>query len=274
MQQNKGFFDILEDMKEIFSLTERQAYKAIDDLIEESRPDGPYVVLLVLSSVIITAGLLLNNVAILIGGMLITPLLTPLLVVALSITTSRAYLLRRTGFILVKSFAFVFITTLIVSFVLGLTENVQQQQILESSPRTAVLYAIVAIASGIAATLAWIRKEVSSALPGVSIAVSLVPPLAAVGMWSSHGFWEEARFFGLVFLINVTMILLGSVVVFMILHMNKALTVIDKKEQELKEEDQEKEEIKNLAEEIKSLEREALFEEVVDPDLRINTKEK
>jgi len=146
-------------MKEIFSLTERQAYKAVDDLIDESRPDGPYIVLLVLSSVIITSGLLLNNVAILIGGMLITPLLTPLLVVALSITTSKMYLLKRTGLILAKSFAFVFVTTFIVSLLIGLPENALQQSILESSPRTAFLYALVAIASGIAGTLAWIRKR-------------------------------------------------------------------------------------------------------------------
>jgi len=71
-------------------------------------------------------------------------------------------------------------------------------------------------------------------------------------------------------LINVTMILLGSVIVFLILHMNDAFTVLDKKEEELKEEDREKEEIKNLAQEIKTLEREALFEEIFDPDLHIN----
>lgn len=261
-------------MKEIFSLTERQAYKAIDDLIEESRPNGPYIMLLVLSSIIITAGLLLNNVAILIGGMLITPLLTPLLVVALSITTSKVYLLKKTGLVLAKSFAFVFVTTFIVSFLIGLPENVHQQPILESSSRTAFLYALVAIASGIAATLAWIRKEVSSALPGVSIAVSLVPPLAAVGMWFSQGFWSEAKFFGLVFLINVTMVLLGSVIVFLILHMNDTFAVLDKKEEELKEEDQEKEQIKDLVQEIKTLEREALFEEIADPDLHINDTQK
>lgn len=257
-------------MKEIFSLTERQAYKAIDDLIDESRPNGPYIVLLILSSVIITAGLLLNNVAILIGGMLITPLLTPLLVVALSITTSKMYLLQKTGFVLLKSFAFVFITTLLVSLIMGLPENVYSQPILESSPRTALLYALVAIASGIAATLAWVRKEVSSALPGVSIAVSLVPPLAAVGMWLSVGFFSEVKFFLLIFLINVTMILLGSVIVFLVLHLNDTFKVLDKKEEELKKEDKEKEEIKTLEKEIKTLERAALFEKEVDPDLYIN----
>ncbi len=260
-------------MKEIFSLTERQAYRAVDDLIDESRPDGAYVILLILSSIIITSGLLLNNVAILIGGMLITPLLTPLLVVALSITTSRTYLLRRTGLILIKSFLFVFVTTFVVSLIIGLPENVQNQPILESSHRTAFLYALVAIASGVAATLAWIRKEVSVALPGVSIAVSLVPPLAAVGMWLSQGYWSEAKFFGLVFLINVTMILVGSVAVFLILHLNDSLTILDKKEEELREEDEEKRKAKELEKEIKEIERVALFEKSPDPDLHIVDKE-
>lgn len=258
-------------MKEIFSLTQRQAYKAIDDLIEESQPNGAYIALLILSSIIITSGLLLNNVSVLIGGMLITPLLTPLLVVALSITTSKYYLLKRTGKVLLKSFVFVFLTTFLVSLILGLPDNVQQQQqILESSPRIAFLYALVAISSGVAATLAWIRKEINSALPGVSIAVSLVPPLAAVGMWLSRGHFTEAKFFGLVFLINVSMVVLGSVLVFLILHLNDTFTVLDKKEQELKKEDKQKEEVKKLAQEIKILEREAIFEEEVDPDLHIN----
>jgi len=145
-------------MKEIFSLTERQAYRAIDDLIEESQPDGAYVLLLILSSIIITCGLLLGNVSILIGGMLITPLLTPLLVVALSVTTSKTYLLRRTGLVLLKSFVFVFVTTFVVALVIGISEEVKQQPILESSVRNAILYALVAVASGVAGTLAWIRR--------------------------------------------------------------------------------------------------------------------
>jgi len=50
--------------------------------------------------------------------------------------------------------------------------------------------------------------------------------------------------------------------------------VLDKKEDELKEEDKEKAEIKDLAKEIEILEREALFEDIVDPDLHISVTKK
>ena len=169
-------------MKQTFFVSKREAYRAIDELIDDSQPNALYITLLILSSSVIASGLLLNNIAILIGGMLITPILTPVLLVALSLSTYKLYLLKRTLVTLGKSFLFVFGTTFLIAFILGIPENAYHQPILEGSTRTALLYFFVACVSGVAATLAWARKEVSSLLPGVSISVSLVPPLASVGV--------------------------------------------------------------------------------------------
>ena len=246
-------------MKETFSVSKREAYKAIDELIDDSRPDALYITLLILSSSVIASGLLLNNIAILIGGMLITPILTPVLLVALSIATSKWYLLKKTSITLLKSFAFVFGTTLIISLILGLPDNVYHQPILESSTRTAILYFFVAGISGVAATLAWSHKKISAALPGVSIAVSLVPPLASVGMWASAGVTLEAKFYLVVFILNLIGIIVGSMIVFTLLGFYKTENKLEAKEGEMKKEDKIIKAEKELLKDAKLIQREEII---------------
>lgn len=255
-------------MKETFEVSKREAYRAVDDLINDSQPNALYIMLLVLSSSVIASGLLLNNVAILIGGMLITPILTPVLLVALSLTTSKFYLLKRTFSTLISSFLFVFITTLLISLILGIPDNAYQQPILESSVRTAILYFFVAGMSGVAATLAWARKEVSSLLPGVSIAVSLVPPLASVGMWVAGGDWAQAEFFLVVFLLNIIGIIVGSMIVFTMLGFYKTENKLDAKEEELRKKDEIKEAEKKLLKDSKTIQR----EEIIKSEDGVNSK--
>lgn len=246
-------------MNETFAISKREAYKAIDELVEDSKPDALYMVLLVLSSSIIAGGLLLNNVAVLIGGMLVTPLLTPVLLVALSLSSMKMYIVKRTTLTLLKSFAFVFGTTFVISAIIGLPDNVYYQPVLESSGRTAFLYFFIATVSGIAATLAWAHKEASSILPGTAIAVSLVPPLASVGMWLSAGRWSEAEFYFAVFVLNVIGIIVGSIIVFTSLGFYKTDNKLIAKEGELKKEDEEKKKEKELLKEAKLIQREEII---------------
>jgi len=101
---------------------------------------------------------------------------------------------------------------------------------LDNSIRTAILYFVVAIVSGVAATFAWVRKEVATVLPGIAIAVSLVPPVAAVGIWLSALQFETARFYFLVFLFNFFGIIMGSVLVFSLLRFYRANKKIQQEE--------------------------------------------
>jgi len=243
-------------MKQTFFVSKREAYRAIDELIDDSQPNALYITLLILSSSVIASGLLLNNIAILIGGMLITPILTPVLLVALSLSTYKLYLLKRTLVTLGKSFLFVFGTTFLIAFILGIPENAYHQPILEGSTRTALLYFFVACVSGVAATLAWARKEVSSLLPGVSISVSLVPPLASVGMWVSAGLWSEAQFFFIVFILNIIGIIVGSMIVFTILGFYKTEDKLDAKEGQLRKEDEIKQAEREILKESKTIHKE------------------
>lgn len=203
----------------ILKVTKSDQYHTAGELLEESQPNSIYYTLLILSSFIVACGLLLDNPSIVIGGMLVTPMLTPVLAVALCISAGEPKPLQRLGILLGKSFLIVVVAAVLMTLVFGLPHSVL---ILENSLRTAILYFVVAIVSGVAATFAWVRKEIAAVLPGIAIAVSLVPPIAAVGIWLSALQFETARFYFLVFLFNLFGIVMGSVVVFSLLRFYRA----------------------------------------------------
>lgn len=209
-------------------MTRSSQYRTVDELLNESKPSTIYYTLLVLSSVIVACGILLGNPPIIIGGMLVTPMLTPVLSIALSLSTGEPKLLKPLGILLAKSFGFIVVSSFIIAVILGAPKEV----FFDNTVRTAILYFIVAIVSGVAATLAWAHKEVSSMLPGIAVAVSLVPPISAVGVWLSVFHFEAARFFFFVFFANLLGIVMGSIVVFSLLKFYK----VDKKVKEKLEE--------------------------------------
>lgn len=215
----------------LFTITSFDKYRTISDLIDEGRENGTYYTLLVLSSIIISSGLLLANSAILIGGMLVTPVLTPILLISLGITAGKPLLLRRTAILILKSIGVI----LAISFISGLMFNVPENtdfyksSIFDNSLRAAFLYFLVALASGVAATFAWVRKETTNILPGISIAVSLVPPLSLVGIWLAALQGPLLRFFLFVFLFNMVGIIVGGLIVFSMLKFAESEKTIDQK---------------------------------------------
>ena len=194
-------------------------YRAISDLVRESRGTNLYYSLLVLSSIIITAGLLLANSAILIGGMLVAPVLTPILLISLGIVTSRTRVIKNTAKLILKSMGIIFVVSFLASLMFDTPENTEffSSSLFNNTISSAFLYFLVALASGVAATLSWIRKEVSNVLPGISIAVSLVPPVALVGIWLAQNNIDAARFYFVVFLFNLFGIIMSSMVIFSML---------------------------------------------------------
>jgi uncharacterized hydrophobic protein (TIGR00271 family) len=194
--------------------------------------------LLILSAVIIAAGLLLNNSAIVIGGMLVTPVLIPILLVSLGLVVGEIGALKTEGVLMAKSFSIIFLISFMSAIVFGLSPGTQ---IIENTFRAAVLYFLVAFAAGVAATFAMVRKEIAEVLPGIAIAVSLVPPLSLVGIWLSVLNLEFARFYFSIFLFNLVGIVLGSFVVFSILKFHRAEKKVTAESKKLEEQVRERE---------------------------------
>lgn len=228
-----------QEQTDLFLVKEQERYRAINDLINESSAVAVYYPLLILSSVIIAAGLLLSNSAILIGGMLVTPLLTPILLISLGITTSQKKLLQHTAILIAKSVGIILTISIILGIIFKLPESSSTYggSVFENSLRAALLYFLVAFSSGIAATFAWVHKKVNSILPGISIAVSVVPPLSMVGIAISVAQFETMQYFLMIFLLNLFGIIMGGIIVFSMLKFYQAeATVSSKIEEVIKEE--------------------------------------
>jgi uncharacterized hydrophobic protein (TIGR00271 family) len=243
-----------------FEMSRSAQYRTVEELIDRSRPNFTYYVLLFISTIIIAAGLLLNNSAIVIGGMLVTPLLTPILVIALGISVGDTRLIGRVIKFLGLSFLYVFIAGLVLTLIFGEPDG--GFTLLPDTLRTAVLYFVIAIASGVAATFAWIQKDASEALPGIAIAVSLVPPLAMIGVGFGTFTFAISGFYLTIFILNFFGILMGSLMVFSLSKFNKVEQIIQKKNEEIIVEENLK---KIEKEERKKEEQEEIEEKTLEP---------
>jgi len=167
-------------------------------------------VLLVLSVVIATGGVLGDSTATVIGAMIVAPLMTPIMASALAVVTGDAWHLGRSLAIVATGVA----TAIALSWLLGIASPVVVDASTNSqvsgriSPRLTDL--IVALASGAAGGFALSRRKVSDALPGVAIAISLVPPLCVVGVMLANHDPSASMGAMLLFLTNFLAILVAG----------------------------------------------------------------
>lgn len=215
----------------IFKISKIDQYHTVDELFKHSKPNTSYYTLLFISAIIVASGLLVNNIAVVLGGMLVAPVLTPLLVVGLGLATGESGAIKSVSMLILKSVLIIVFVSALLSFLFGrpvdtfvLTDNI----------RSTALYFIIAVASGMAGAFAWAKKEISEVLPGVSIAVSVVPPLSLIGIWFNN--LLIVRFYFLVFAFNFLGIIAGSVIVFSLLKFFRAEGEIKKDVQNADEE--------------------------------------
>lgn len=175
-----------------------------------------FTVLITLASIIATCGLLGDSVASIIGAMIISPLMTPImgLVVAL-ITGSRSRAVR-SGVLVLTGVAIAIGIGYLIALImpLGWDPLTSSQVLSRTSPR--LLDLIVALASGAAGAYALTRSDVADSLPGVAIAISLVPPLNNAGILLAVGNTQLAWESFLLFFTNFVAILIAGSIMFVI----------------------------------------------------------
>lgn len=201
------------------TLTRGERDQLFEDLREAGSPSINFFVLIALSSTIATLGLISDNPATVLGAMLVAPLMSSIVSVAGSITFSNANLLRNAlTATLQGAFAAIFVSTSISLLVPGdiITDTVL------SFVRPTLFDLLVAVLSGIAGSYAIARKEVGQALPGVALALSLVPPLGTVGVGIAKRIPDV--FIGglLTFLTNAVAITFAACIVFLLLGVRPA----------------------------------------------------
>lgn len=182
-----------------------------------------FFALLALATVIATYGVTSNSDATVIGAMIVAPLMTPIMGTAFGIVTGSPYrALRSLALVVVGVVVVVGVSLLLAglvpSYQLSFTQNTQITS--RISPNLIAL--IIALAAGAAGAYCTAREEIADALPGVAIAISLVPPLSVVGISLSRAEWAAAQGSMLLFTTNFLAILMAGGVVFWALGVDEA----------------------------------------------------
>jgi len=189
----------------------RTSPERIKTVIEEisfgSEPKMSFYALLATSSLIASFGLIANSTAVIIGAMLVSPLMTPILGIALALVRGDTKLLGRA----VQSEALGVVLAIGIAAILGLFPlalDATPEMLARTQPN--LLDLLVAVLAGFAGTYAIIDVRLSPALPGVAIAVAIVPPLSNTGLCLALGAYRGAYGSFLLFFANFLAILLVS----------------------------------------------------------------
>ncbi|MGD1921861.1 MAG: TIGR00341 family protein [Pleurocapsa sp.] len=183
------------------------------NLWRASVPSLNFYVLLGLSGLIATLGLLANSVAIIIGAMIIAPLIGPITGSAYSSTVANRRLLKRSFLTLSTGVLFTVFISAIAVLLIGL-KSVTTEILARTNPN--LLDLVIALAAGAAGAFANTRKRIAAALPGVAIAVALVPPLSVVGIGLAWGETSLAVGALLLFITNLTGIIFSGVIILLL----------------------------------------------------------
>jgi uncharacterized hydrophobic protein (TIGR00271 family) len=193
-----------------------EAMEAVDELLPEGDEFllylGRFLMLIVLSAGIAAFGLLSDSAAVVIGAMLVAPLMTPTTAAAAATVMARnARLLRSLGVIAVGTVGAIavgYVTAVIAGTQITSATDLPGEVQARTFP--GLLDLGVAITAGAAAGFILPRRSTSGALPGVGIAVALVPPLATVGITAKVGLETEAANAFLLFLTNLAAIVFAA----------------------------------------------------------------
>ena len=182
---------------------------------------GPNVFILACAIVIASVGLNLNSIPVIIGAMLISPLMGPILGFGLGLGTNDTALVKEA----LKNFLVMVVISILASTLFYLISPLEMEQQTELLARTnPTLYDVfIALFGGFAGILENSRKDKGgTVIPGVAIATALMPPLCTVGYGISH---LELRFIlgpFYLFLINTAFITLATFVTVKYLHFPSA----------------------------------------------------
>ena len=193
--QNESLDEVKEDVKvhvvdlfdslrvfliSLVSIKEEIDYDGAPERIEEGiKFQGFNVWVLIFSIFIASIGLNSNSTAIIIGAMLISPLMGPIVGIGFSLGTNRFGLLKRSllNFIIMVSVGLI---TSWLYFLLTPLDKADTEILARTSPT--ILDVLVAVFGGLAGAIAGMRKTTGlTVIPGVAIATALMPPLCTVG---------------------------------------------------------------------------------------------
>jgi len=178
--------------------------------------------LLILASAIATYGLLGDSVATVIGAMIVAPLMLPIMGLAFGISIGDRKAIQGSLLVALSGIALAIAVGFVLSLPYSATVSAMQSTQILSRTAPRLLDFLAALATGFAGAFAMGRRDISDTLPGVAIAISLVPPLANVGILLASHQPELAAGSALLFITNYLAIVLTGSFMFALLGFPRA----------------------------------------------------
>lgn len=217
IEEHRIWLRVKEILKDRLHITED---KADDDVIDERiRGDihmkGSNLWILMFAILIASIGLNVNSTAVIIGAMLISPLMGPIMGIGYGAGINDFALIRRAF----KNLAIATLIALLTStlyFWISPLDTAQSELLARTTPT--VWDVLIGLFGGLAGIVAVTRKEKTNVIPGVAIATALMPPLCTAGFGLATGHWNY--FFGAFYLytINFVFIALSAFFIVRVIH--------------------------------------------------------
>lgn len=208
-----GWRPFLNFLKDKFNLDEDKATQdeVAENISKGVEFKGTNLWVLIFATFVASLGLNMNSAAVIIGAMLISPLMGPIMGIGLSLGVYDFELMKRS----LRNFGFMVLISIITStiyFYLSPLSNAQSELLARTSPT--VYDVLIAFFGGLAGIVAQSRKDRTTiVIPGVAIATALMPPLCTAGFGIATGQWSF--FFGAfyLFFINTVFIALATYII-------------------------------------------------------------
>lgn len=183
-------------------------------LKENGRITAPYMIMMILSTLIATFGLFGNSSPVIIGAMILAPIITPIVSFAMGMVRYDVNMLK-TGIMTILAGTIVaLIFAAGVSMIIPLKVLTPE---IDARLSPTLLDMGIAVVSGVAAAYAHAEKGIAKSLAGVAIAVALVPPLSVAGIGIGWLDWEVFSGAFLLYLTNLAGIIMFAGITFLFL---------------------------------------------------------
>ena len=202
-QEDKGAMTKLQD---VFNLAHDQAHPdKIDATIRaNTRVSGTNMWVLMFAIAVASIGLNVNSTAVVIGAMLISPLMGPIVGMGYGLAVGDTALIRQ-AVRNIMVFVAISLVTATLYFLLTPLKEAQSELLARTQPT--LWDVLIAFFGGSAGIVAQTRKEGGNAIPGVAIATALMPPLCTAGYGLAHGNWQY--FFGAFYLFAINCVFIA-----------------------------------------------------------------
>ena len=179
-------------------------------LIGGAKIKGPALVTLILSIFIASIGLNMNSTAVVIGAMLISPLMGPILAIGFGFATIN-FTVAKSGILRLSVQITIAVLASALYFYISPVQTATSELLARTEPN--IFDVFIAIFGGLAGIIGQTRKTLDNVIPGVAIATALMPPLCTAGYGLASGNWTY--FFGAsyLFFINAFFIFFAAFIV-------------------------------------------------------------